>query len=86
MLTNDEMLERLKVAAERCGSARQLAHRYNVSNTYLSAVMNGEKPVSARLARAMGFERVIAFRPIPGVTYSVMASLSSPRDESSDSS
>ena len=64
-MTQEQLIERLRLEAEH-ESARRVADRYGVSHSFLSNVLHGIKPVSPRLAEAMGFRRVVRFERIDG--------------------
>ena len=53
---------RLAAVIQRAGSQRAAARSLGVSAAYLNDVLRGRRAVSARLARALGLERVTVYR------------------------
>ena len=55
------ILRRKTIAA---GSYEHLAREINVSNTYISNVVNGVQNPGPAIIRALGFEKVVLYRKI----------------------
>ena len=53
---------RLAAVIRQAGSQRAAARSLGVSAAYLNDVLRGRRAVSARLARALGLERVTVYR------------------------
>ncbi len=62
-------LSDLKAALEaRCkthGEAKRFAEECGVSESFISAVRRGKKEPSTTIIRALGFRRVVSYRPLP---------------------
>lgn len=46
------------------GSQKAAAEVLGISEQYLSDILHGRREVSANVARAMGFERIVSFQPL----------------------
>lgn len=61
-LTHAQALASLRALVRLEGTAKAAATVYGVSPQYLSDVLNGRREISEKLAKALGFERYVAFR------------------------
>lgn len=59
-LTREQIAARLQLEVAQDGRS-PVARRYGVGDSYITAVIRGERPASARLAQAMGYERVMLY-------------------------
>ena len=59
--SQEDLLTQLSARIEEAGSQEAFARLHKFSGAYLSDVLRGKRPDSARLATALGFERVTAF-------------------------
>jgi hypothetical protein len=58
VLDDKEVVLLLKAAIEREGSISTFAKRHGIERSYLSSLLNGKRPVSGPLVRALGLRRV----------------------------
>lgn len=65
VLDDNDVVRLLKAAIKYEGSISAFAKRHGVERTYLSGVLNGKRPVSGPLARALGLRRVFAPPDLP---------------------
>ena len=56
------VVQLLKAAIEREGSISAFAKRHGLERSYLSSVLNGRRPVSSPLAKALGLRKVYALQ------------------------
>lgn len=65
MLTDEQMIDRLRSDMERNGlNQSDLARKFDVGRMYISKVLRGEKPLSARIGAALGYEPVRMWRKV----------------------
>jgi len=62
-LTEESFLDELRRAVEKAGGASAFAIRAGVSRQMVASVLSGDTPPSAKIARALGYRRVLAFVP-----------------------
>ena len=60
ILDDKDVVLLLKAAIEQEGSMSAFAKRYGLERTYLSQVVNGKRPVSGPLVKALGLQKVYA--------------------------
>lgn len=60
-ITREEIITRLRLAAKDAGSQKALAFRLEVTEQYLSDVMNW-KPPSEKILKALGIEKGTVYR------------------------
>lgn len=53
----------LKSRADQAGGARALARAWMLSNVYISAVINGDKPPGESILRKLGLREVTYYEP-----------------------
>ena len=58
VLNDDDVVDLLKAAVKREGSQSAFAKRYDVNRSELNSILNGKRPISAPLAKALGLRRV----------------------------
>jgi hypothetical protein len=56
------VVQLLKAAIEREGSISAFAKRHGLERSYLSSVLNGKRPVSSPLVKALGLRKVYALQ------------------------
>ena len=56
--------QKLRQSANQRGSQRALAKELGVSEAYLSDVINGRRDPGRKILKALGLERVVAYRPV----------------------
>jgi hypothetical protein len=62
ILDDQGVVQLLKAAIEREGSVSAFARRHGLERPYLSSVLNGKRPVSGPLVRALGLRKVYALQ------------------------
>ena len=62
ILDDQGVVQLLKAAIEREGSISAFAKRHGLERSYLSSVLNGKRPVSSPLVRALGLRKVYALQ------------------------
>ena len=61
-MVNDEDMQKLLEAA--CGdNQRKWAKKHKFSPQYVNQVMNGKKPMSERMAKILGYKKVVDWQP-----------------------
>lgn len=65
MLTEQEVIERLRAAAQIAGSQKAYAEQIGVSQTYLSDVLTGNRAPGEKILTALNLEAVIVYREKP---------------------
>lgn len=64
MLTEQEVMDRLRAAVAAAGSQRAYAEQIGVSQTYLSDVLTGNRTPGEKILTALGLEAVMMYRAI----------------------
>lgn len=62
MLTEQDVMERLRVAVAAAGSQKAYAERIGVSQTYLSDVLIGNRTPGQKILDALGLEALLMYR------------------------
>lgn len=62
--TQDEMLKLLRERTFGYGAMSRFAAEAGVSLAYVSETLKGRRPVSEKIARALGFERRVVYRKV----------------------
>jgi hypothetical protein len=68
-MTEKEVLRVLGNRITQAGSLRAFARKNGFSANFISRVVNEQQSVTKNLAEALGFERVIYFKPNIEITY-----------------
>jgi hypothetical protein len=55
---DDDVVHLLRVAVEREGTQNALAKRYGIDRVNLNMVLNGKRPVTSAIVKALGFRKV----------------------------
>ncbi|HEY6308676.1 MAG TPA: hypothetical protein VI488_19720 [Candidatus Angelobacter sp.] len=55
---NAEIIHLLRAAIKREGNQTAFARRYGLERTHLNAVMNGKRPASSSIAKALGLRQM----------------------------
>lgn len=58
MLTQDDMVQRLRKAIGVAGSLRSFARKHRISPAYVSKAARGEMPFGPKIAKALGVKAV----------------------------
>jgi hypothetical protein len=62
MLTEHELIERLRDAVHRAGSQSAFARQHGLSEQYLSDVLRSRREPGQKILDTLGFERVVRYR------------------------
>lgn len=65
MLTEQDVLDRLRAAVQAAGSQRAYAEQIGVSQTYLSDVLTGNRAPGEKILNALSLEAVVMYREKP---------------------
>jgi hypothetical protein len=63
MLNESEILIELDKQCDAAGSQRAWAHRHGFSESYVSLVRSGQKPLTTAIANALGYFMQVRFFP-----------------------
>lgn len=61
-MTEQEVIEHLRVACQNAGGQKAFAKLYRFSTAFVSDVVNGKRHPSDRILEAIGLERVVTYR------------------------
>ena len=61
-ITEEEILRILNQMVDKWGSQRAVADHLQISNAFMSDILNGNRSVSDTVARRLGYTKVIKFR------------------------
>lgn len=64
MLTEQEVLARLRTAVAEAGSLREFAKAHKLTAAYVHDVLHGRRALADRILAAIGVERTIVYRVI----------------------
>lgn len=62
MLTEQELIERLRDAVNRAGSQKDFAQQHGISEQYLSDVLRSRREPGQKILDALGVERVVRYQ------------------------
>lgn len=62
MLTEQEVVARLRAAIDTAGSQAAFARRHGISNQYVSDALRGRRELGQKILEAIGVERVVSYR------------------------
>ena len=62
MITREEMTDLIRAAAQEAKSQRALAHKWGVSPSYITDLLQGLRDPGPTILDAMGYERVVFYR------------------------
>lgn len=65
LLTPEKFFVKLKQAVDREGGQAEFARAIGVTRPYINAVLQGISKPSDRVARALGYRRVVRFEKLP---------------------
>lgn len=63
-ITQEEAIKLIRQLIETEGSQTKAAAKLDISSGYLSEILNSERPISDGVARKLGYERVVVYKPI----------------------
>ena len=61
MISEQEMLRRLRVAVQKSGSQRAFATEHGVSPQYVCDCLKGRRNIGVSVAQALGYRPVVAY-------------------------
>ena len=61
-ITHDEILEIIRAMVRDWGSQKQVASHLQISNAYISDILNGARDVSDTVARRLGYKKIIKYQ------------------------
>jgi len=59
MLTEHEVMERLRAAVDKAGSQRKFAEQHGLTVAYVSDVLRGNRALADRILATLGIERQV---------------------------
>lgn len=62
MLTEIQVIERLRAACEAAGGQKAFAELHRLTPGYVGDVLHGKRPPADRILHALGLERVMIYR------------------------
>lgn len=63
MLTERDVIDRLRAAVHEAGSQKACAEKFGISQMYLSDVLNGRRSPGEKILDALGLEAQIVYKP-----------------------
>lgn len=63
-ITHEEAIELLRRLIEAEGSQTKAAAKLDISSGYLSEILTSNRPISDGVAKKLGFEKVVLYKPI----------------------
>lgn len=61
-MTEDEVIERLRVACQNAGGQKAFAQLHNFTPAYVSDVLRGKRSPADRILAAIGLERIVIYQ------------------------
>jgi hypothetical protein len=58
IFNNNEVIQLLRAAVEREGSQGAFARRHGIERTYLNQILNGKRPLTDAVPKALGLRKV----------------------------
>ena len=65
MKNTSPVLEKLKQFVENAGSQAEAARRLDITESYISLLLRGKRPITDAIANQLGFAKVVDFVHIP---------------------
>jgi len=65
MITHEEIVDKLGRFVKAKGSLRKAAKDIGVSHAYLFDILRGNRPISGKVAKFLGYEKVVPPTPEP---------------------
>jgi hypothetical protein len=65
-LTPTEPIKKIQTLVSENGTQKAVAEMLNISPAYLNDILLGRKAISDRMARRLGYRRIISFEKLPG--------------------
>ena len=66
-ITQEEILEVITEMAKQWETQKELADHLGISNAYMSDILAGIRPVSSRVARKLGYRRIVKYTREGGI-------------------
>jgi predicted DNA-binding protein (UPF0251 family) len=63
-ISHEEAIAMLRRLVDDEGSQTQAAAKLGISSGYLSEILTNGRPISDKVAKALGYERVVVYKPI----------------------
>jgi predicted DNA-binding protein (UPF0251 family) len=63
-ISQEEALDLIRRLVESEGSNTKAAARLDISSGYLSEILSSDRPISDKVARKLGYERVVVYKPL----------------------
>jgi predicted DNA-binding protein (UPF0251 family) len=63
-ITHEEAIEMLRRLVDEEGSQTQAAAKLGISSGYLSEILANGKPISDKVAKALGYEKIVLYKQI----------------------
>jgi plasmid maintenance system antidote protein VapI len=60
-ITHDEILSIIKEMVGKWGTQKELADHLEISNAYMSDILNEKQAVSDKVARKLGYKRIVKY-------------------------
>lgn len=68
LFTEQDILDHLRAAIHAIGSQKLFAQHYHISQQYLSDVLRGRREPGQKILDALGYERIVFYRPLSVAT------------------
>ncbi len=65
-MTEADVIKRLRAEIVRVGSQKAIAMLYQVTDSYISDVLNGRRDIGPAILAGLGLERVVTYRERQG--------------------
>lgn len=63
-MDNDDMVKKIKNMVKEFGSQKLAAFQLEISEQYLSDIVNGRREVSDEVAKKLGFQKLVVYEKI----------------------
>jgi predicted DNA-binding protein (UPF0251 family) len=63
-ISHEEAIDMLRRLVDEEGSQTQAAAKLGISSGYLSEILTNGRPISDKVAKALGYERVVVYKPL----------------------
>jgi predicted DNA-binding protein (UPF0251 family) len=64
VITHEEAIALIRRLVETEGSNTKAAAKLDISSGYLSEILSSNRPISDAVARKLGYERVVVYKPL----------------------
>jgi plasmid maintenance system antidote protein VapI len=66
-ITQEEIIKIIEEMVEKWGSQRSVADQLEISAAFLSDILNGNRPVSNKVAKRLGYRKVVKYTREGGI-------------------